>query len=93
MCRPGVRASSPKPLPFVREEADGPQLETLGVQLPLELADAQLEVGPLNAHVEVADPEVEKFVVGECLPRDLGLAAGQDSLLAPDRAIPADRRC
>ena len=73
--------------PLIREEADRAQLQTLGVELALELADAQLEVRPFDLDVErIADPEVEEVVVGECLPRDLGLAAGQRAHLMPDPA-------
>jgi hypothetical protein len=62
------------------------------LELPPELAHSKLEVGPFDLDFEVADTEAEQIVVGERLPRDLGLPAGQGSLLAPDRAIPADRR-
>jgi hypothetical protein len=79
--------------PFIGEEADRPELQTLGLKLSPELPNTELEVGPGDADVEVADPQSEEVVVGERLPRDLGLAAGQDSLHAPDRAISADRRC
>jgi hypothetical protein len=63
------------------------------MKLPPELAHSKLEVGPFDLDLEVADTEVKQLIVGERLPRDLGLPAGQGSLLAPDRAIPADRRC
>jgi len=47
----------------------------------------------LNADVEVADPKVEQVVVGERLPRDLGLAADQGALLKPGESGPANRKC
>ena len=67
--------------PLVGEEADGSEIEAFGLKLPLELPDAEFEVGPFDLHVEIADPEVKEIVVGERLPRDLGLTA--DQRLAP----------
>jgi hypothetical protein len=79
--------------PLIGEEAHGLELESLRFEFAVELPNPPLDIRAVDAHAEIADAEMEEVVIGELLPRDLGLAAGQGALLAPERSSTGGPGC
>jgi hypothetical protein len=58
--------------PVIRQPKVRPKAESTVFELPIELLDPCLKLGPLNPHIEITHPQIEELLIGPIRPRGLG---------------------